>query len=378
MQKNKLKPKILFLVQLPPPVHGSSLVNKIIVNNENVKSRYDIDIIEIQLAKNMEDLGNFSLMKIVNAFIIFFKLLKNVVLKKHELAYLTISPVGFAFYKDAILVFLIKIFSSVKIVFHIHGKGIKNEIKSNFKRKLYSFVFKNTEVIQLAEILYCDIKDIYHRKPYFLPNGIINTNIKKESSIIKNDSVTFIYLSNLMEEKGILVFLKSIKLLQSFKKNLRVYVVGSSADITINYINDYLKENKIKNVKVLGPKYGEDKYFYLNKSDVFILPTYYKNECFPLTILEAFQAGLAVISTNNGAIPDMVKNNINGFIVPQNDSDALAEKMKYLIENVAILNKMKVKNKLEYSEKYTEDIFIENYIKIIDQILAKKNGNNKI
>mgnify|MGYP003624318519 CR=1 FL=1 len=367
MQKQTLKSRILFLVQLPPPVHGSSLVNKIIVNNENVKSRYDIDIIEIQLAKNMEDLGNFSFSKVVNAFIIFFKLLKNMVFKKHELAYLTLSPIGFAFYKDAILILILKMFSK-KTVLHLHGKGIKDQLNSTLKNKIYAFVFKNSEVIHLATSLYDDIKEIYPKTPYYLPNGIPGAINKYNARTEKR--VTFLFLSNLMKDKGIIVLLEAIKSLQFIKEKFKVYIIGPSSDITIDEVKRYLAKNNIENVEVLGPIYGEDKYLYLNKSDVFVLPTF--NDCFPLTILEAFQTGLAVISTNIGAIPDMVKNNVNGFIMPQNDSGSLAGKMKYLIENSAILNKMKIKNKLEYSEKYTEQIFIENYIKIMDEIVAKK------
>ena len=373
MQKNKLKSKILFLVQLPPPVHGSSLVNKIIVNNEKVKLRYNIDILEIQLAKNMEDLGNFSFMKIVNAFIIFFKLLKSMIFKKYELIYLTLSPVGFAFYKDAILILILKVFNK-KIVLHLHGKGIKEQLNSKIKKKIYALVFKNCEVIHLAISLYEDIKEVYPKTPYYLNNGIPSTLIKNSKKTEK--VITFLFLSNLMKEKGVNVFLNSIKSLQGVKEKFEVYIIGPSSDISIEEVRSYLVKNNIANVEVLGPIYGEDKYLYLNKSDVFVLPTF--NDCFPLTILEAFQAGLAVISTNIGAIPDMVKNNVNGFIVPQNDSDSLAEKMKYLIENEAVLNKMKMKNNLEFSENYTEDIFIKNYINIIDQILAKKNENSKI
>lgn len=371
MQKHTLKPRILFLVQLPPPVHGSSLVNEIIVNNKNVRARYDIDIIEIQLAKNMEDLGSFSFSKVANAFIIFFKVLKSMILKKHDLVYLTLSPIGFAFYKDAICVLILKIFSK-KIVLHLHGKGIKDQLNSVFKNKIYAFVFKNSEVIHLASSLYDDIKEIYPKAPYYLPNGIPYT-INKYSKGTEKET-TFLFLSNLMKDKGIIVFLDSIKSLQFIKEKFKVYIIGPSSDITIEEVKIYLAKNNIENVEVLGAIYGEDKYLYLNKSDVFVLPTF--NDCFPLTILEAFQAGLAVISTNIGAIPDMVKNNINGFIIPQNDSDLLTGKMKYLIDNINKLNEMKNKNKLEFRENYTEEIFIKNFIKIIDQILIGNNENS--
>lgn len=365
--------KVLFAVQLPPPVHGASLVNKTLVESEKVIAKYDIDILETQLANSMEDLGDFSFEKIINAFRIFFKLIKKLVFNKYELIYFTLSPLGFAFYKDAVLVLIIKVFSNNKILFHLHGKGIKNELRSSFKRSIYSLVFRKTGVIQLAEVLHDDIKEIYPDTPYFLPNGII-ANKRKYVSDRDKKITTFIYLSNLMEEKGVLIFLESIKKLQFIKEYFNVYIVGPSADITTEQANNYISENKLDNVEVVGPIYGEEKYLYLNNSDVFVLPTYYKNECFPLAILEAFQAGLAVISTNNGAIPDMVKNNINGFIVSPKSVEELTEKMKYLIENKGLLQKMKYENRIEFKKKYTENIFIDNFIKIIDQNISNENS----
>jgi len=368
MKKNK----ILFIVQLPPPVHGASMVNKILVDNKKIIDIYRPDVLQSQLAYTMEDLGSFSFKKIFAAFFIFFKLSGKLILNRYELVYFTLSPLGLAFYKDAILVFLIKLLSKSKIVIHLHGKGIKNETKSNLKKTLYRLVFKNTKVILLAEVLYDDIKEIYPKKSYILANGI-TAGIHAISPVDSNKPkiTTFIYLSNLMRGKGILIFLESIKTLQPLNNKFRVFIVGPSADITIKEVKQYIYENKISNVEVIGPVYGEDKYNYLLKSDVFVLPTHYRNECFPLSILEAYQSGLAVISTDNGAIPDMIKNGINGYVIQQKNIDELTEKMKFLLDNKDILLRMQSKNKIEFEKKYTEEVFINNFIKIIDEILKK-------
>lgn len=363
--------KILFAVQLPPPVHGASLVNKTLVDNEKIKLKYELDILEIQLANNMEDLGGFSIRKIINAFNIFFKLFKKLFKNNYDLVYFTLSPLGFAFYKDVVLIFIIKLFKK-KIVFHLHGKGIKDELKSSFKKKIYQKVFKNTNVIQLAEVLYNDIKDVYNEKPFILPNGIINSKVVSLHNKRENKIPTFIYLSNLMKDKGVLIFLEAISKIQNKEKEFQVYILGPSADITIEEIRCFIAKHDINNVEVVGSVYGEDKYVYLRKSDIFVLPTYYRNECFPLTILEAFQAGLAIISTDNGAIPDIVKDEVNGFIIPMKEVDCLVNKMIYLMENKEVLETIKSANLLKFQENYTEEIFIDNFIKIMDCILINK------
>ena len=66
-------------------------------------------------------------------------------------------------------------------------------------------------------------------------------------------------------------------------------------------------------VKVSGPKYGEEKFREFQRADIFVFPTYY--EVFGLVILEAMQYSLPVVSTFEGAIPDIVVENETGFLV---------------------------------------------------------------
>ncbi|MDC6385466.1 glycosyltransferase family 4 protein [Muricauda sp. SK9] len=330
---------------------------------------------EIQLAKSMQDMGSFSFGKIANAGMIVLKLVRKLILNKYDLVYLTLSPLGFAFYKDVILITILKLFNQ-KILFHLHGKGIRDELNSSFKRKMYRYVFKNAEIIHLAKSLTMDIKPVYSKEPHILANGI--PKISMDSQRKGRHKVRFVYLSNLMKDKGILLFVEAITKLKGYSDQFEVYIIGPSADVKLEDIKDHLIKNEINNVRVIGPAYGPDKHNFLFKSDVFVLPTFYKNECFPITILEAFQAGLAVISSNNGAIPDMVENGVNGFLVSTESPEELADKMLYLINNREVLEKMRSNNKQEYKNKYTEEIFIDNFLKILDEVLNKKNVNSTI
>ena len=58
------KPKLLFLVQLPPPVHGASMMNQYLVKSQELNNEYDITTVNLDFAESIADIGKISLKKV--------------------------------------------------------------------------------------------------------------------------------------------------------------------------------------------------------------------------------------------------------------------------------------------------------------------------
>lgn len=82
-----------------------------------------------------------------------------------------------------------------------------------------------------------------------------------------------------------------------------------------------------------GKKYGADKEAFFKNTDIFVFPTYYPNECFPLVLLEAMQQGLPCISTKEGGITSIIDDGKTGLFVNRQDADDLADKIAWMIEH---------------------------------------------
>jgi glycosyltransferase involved in cell wall biosynthesis len=87
--------------------------------------------------------------------------------------------------------------------------------------------------------------------------------------------------------------------------------------------------------KFLGWVSGTEKEALLNSCSVLCLPS--RNEAMPISILEGMAHGLVVIATGVGAVPEVIDDNKNGFIIPIGDSDRLAKAIIELFQNPVYL-----------------------------------------
>ena len=139
--------------------------------------------------------------------------------------------------------------------------------------------------------------------------------------------------------------------------------VGGIGDVVENQFLDKVAQmGLIEHVVYAGKRYGVEKDEVLLNSDIFVHPTY--NDCFPLVLLEAMQHSLPIVSTFEGAIPEIVEDSINGFLVPQKDAKSLAEKLEILISNPELRQQMGKAGRRKYENEFTLEKF-ENRLKDI-------------
>lgn len=369
MPENQIK-TILFIGQLPPPMHGVSLMNTYVINSAIIRSNFNLDVVNLQFAKSMKELNKFSFQKVFKAILYCFLIVKKILLHKPDLVYFTLAPTNYGFFRDAIYVFLLKLFNC-KILFHLHGKGIKENIKKNYIKKfLYIWVFKNTHVICLSQKLTNDIEDFYKSKPFIVPNGIpIQPGFKKKRNQGNPSVPQILYVSNYVREKGILILIDALSKLKNQGYLFNARLVGAPADLTIEFLENIITDQNLTEVvKVIGPLYADDKFLEFQKADIFVFPSY--NDAFPLVILEAMQFSLPVISTFEGGIPEIVIDGETGFLVETQNSQMLAEKIGILLKDKDLRMKMGKKGYDRFINNFTLNHFENNLNRTFQTILG--------
>lgn len=348
--------RILYFIQLPPPVHGVTLINKQVFNSIKINENIIKDIINVNYSKSLSDLKSINLKKLCLFICLWWKLLTRLLKFKPEYIYYTLPPSGIGFYKELPNIILIKMFG-VKPIYHLHGKGIAKKTNSNLKRKIYQYYFSNAIIINLSRRLYeSEFKGITLKKttPYFVPNGIETVIVNSESNT--KSYIELLFISNIQKSKGIFLLLEVYLKLAIQFKNIRLNIIGDFRDVqTERTMNQFIKAYALeRRIKMWGEKYGFEKHQIISNCDILIHPSY--NDAFPLVILEGMQHGLAIIGSDQGAMPEIIKSDF-GFVFPTGDFIRLCEFLKQLIINSNLRESMKSNARIEFYKYYTKEHF---------------------
>lgn len=365
-----MKANILFLLHLPPPVHGSSVVGLSIKESIRINSKFNAFYFNLIASNEISESGKISILKFRRFINVWMKTLYFLMKNKPAICYMALTTTGSAFKRDVFFVLLSKIFR-IKIVYHLHNKGVKKYTNHRILKHIYRYVFKNSNVILLSENLYQDIEPFVNRKSiHVCPNGIYPFSVFNKKK--NNEIPRILFLSNLIKTKGVLILLEACKILK--EKNIRFYCdfVGSEGDISSKMFESLIAENNLCDiVKYYGKVYGKEKELIYSNSDLFAFPTFYENECYPLVLIEAMQAKLPIVSTFEGGIPDIITEGVNGFLIERENPRVLAEKLEILILDKDLRIKMGEAGYKSYLQKNTIEVFEEKIISIFEKIISK-------
>lgn len=362
------KSKILFIVPLPPPVHGSTVMCNYIKDSQLINGEFDCDYVNLSASRNMEEVHRLMWVKIWRFFYAYINVLIKLLLHRYDLCYIALA-FHKGLLKDAPFVFLCKLFRR-EVVIHLHGKGASEDSKNGFYRWLLRNTFKNTKVIMLSWLLYPDVEQFVKREDVSIcPNGIPLANLEYKE---RNNTIPrLLFLSNLIISKGVIVLLDALKILKDKGYSFVCdFVGGETKEIDGNRFEQEVNKRGLDQfVKYHGKMYGQDKDSLFSNADIFAFPTFYNNECFPLVLLEAMDHYLPIVTTNEGAIPDEVIDGENGLIGERKNSLSIADCIEKLLCDKEMRKEMGKNGYQKLIEHFTIDVYESNIRNILQNYL---------
>ena len=193
----------------------------------------------------------------------------------------------------------------------------------------------------------CDVLIVLSQswKEYFASIGMDDSKIHVLNNIVSppellpekhvaDGKLHLMYMGEISKRKGGFDLLQAIADNKDYFKNKLVLRMGGNE--VDGDIKTFIKEHGLESfVSYEGWIAGQKKIDCLNWEDVYILPSY--NEGLPIAILEAMAYSHPVISTPVGGIPEVIETGKNGMLVQPGDTKAIADAIKYYIENPDVI-----------------------------------------
>jgi glycosyltransferase involved in cell wall biosynthesis len=207
-------------------------------------------------------------------------------------------------------------------------------------------------------------------KPYKIEvifNGV--RDISSTNSAGKNafpDNIHVICLGRLIELKRYDLVIDAIGRLKNRYPNILLTIAGNGP------IRDQLEEKIRKkdlfnNVRLLG--YVEHVEELYKSANIFIISS--ETEGCPITLLEAMCFSLSIISTNVGAIGEIIEDGVDGILIGTNDVEELADSIEKLIEYTEFAAGIGKKARSKYLRNFTENAMADKYLEKYHTVLNK-------
>jgi glycosyltransferase involved in cell wall biosynthesis len=330
-----------------------------------VKLDYKVSIAEKTFSKTMKEVEKYPLKKILRSIAVVFKILCQFIIKRADLCFYFISIKPPSFYIDTFFLFVLRLLGT-NTVLYVHGKGFLQHYERSFTIRWLlksSIFYKLIGAIVLGEKLKKDIDFfIPNERLFVLPNCIsdIGSKFSRWDNMKKrNGKIRILYLSNLVPDKGPIEFLKMARMVADKGKPVKFVLAGSVKSTSFYQdIMRLISDLKLTNdVEIVGAVYGAEKDKIFHDSDIFVFPTYYDLEAFPLVNLEAMRAGLPIVSSNEGSIPEMVIDGKNGYIVDPKNIEQLSDNVLRLVNDEELRIKMGKVGRKMYEKFFTTQAY---------------------
>jgi len=296
---------------------------------------------------------------------IMYTLLRN---RKIKIVHIHSSKNG-SFYRKFICFVISKYLFRKRVINHVHSGAYHlfyAKSKPAIKKMIRKFVNDADTLICLSESWKQFFDENFNPvKIEILPN-MIDYPVHKEK---KEDTkkIKFLFLGFINNNKGIFDVIEVIKNnVDFFSEHIELIIGGDGEN---DKLQNLIKNYQIGNiVKFVGWIQNKAKIQYLQNTDVFILTSY--SEGLPVSILEAMSYRKPIISTPVGGIPEVVKNDENGFLITPGNWEQIEKSMKYFVDHPHDIEKFgHVSAKM--AEKYLPDNVILHLNKIYSDILSE-------
>lgn len=292
--------------------------------NSALKHDYDF----IYLASQAEDFRKFR--KVLLALYAVTRFIAVCLLKRPSLVYIHVGS-NASLYRESAFILLARLLGR-PVLSHFHAGDIDNyypqqpRLGKDFIRMAIGL---SDAVIAVSQESARQLRQFVGASNILtIPNSIDTSAFSPGRKAGKGEAVRLLFVGAVGKLKGEEDLISALAILKASDLNLTVSFLGYGADSLAERCEELDITGLIDH---LGPVSMDQRIAFFEQADIFVLPTY--AEAMPISLIEAMAAGLAIISTPVGGIPELVEDGREALLAPVGDVEVLAEKIALLVTN---------------------------------------------
>lgn len=295
--------------------------------NSTLKDEFNFTYV----ASQAEDLGVFG--KCLLAIYAAFRFIGICLFRRPALIYVHLGS-NSSLYRESVFIVLARLLRT-KVLSHFHAGDIREYLarQPDIGRKFVGWAISlSNRVIAVSSESAGHLAQLDRSiRISVIPNAIDTgafTGLSGDSGTRTDKDIHVLFVGAVGKLKGEKDLIRALAMLKDQNINLQASFLGYDAESLAEYCGQIGVMNMIRH---LGPVSRAERFSHFDRADIFVLPTY--AEAMPISVIEAMAAGLPVVTTPVGGIPEILTNGEDGLLFPCGDIDALAQKIAFLIKN---------------------------------------------
>ena len=287
----------------------------------------DFELVHFQVGSEGRDEGALS--RLLRLAASPFALFATILFRQVALVHINTSLNTRAYWRDLAYLFIAKMLRA-RVVYQVHGGKLPHEFFAGraLLTRFLRWTLRLPDLVVLLAQVELDAYRIFvpEQSLVRIPNGIDARPYSRVPTVRSRSEypLRLVYIGRLDREKGLYETLQGVRLACELGVDARLIVAGRGPEE--GRLRRYAQALGIAaRAAFIGPVHGDDKVKLLATADLMVLPSY--AEGLPYALLEAMAAGIPVIATPVGAIPDVVTHGTHGHLVPPRDGRAIAQSL---------------------------------------------------
>lgn len=364
--RKREKTDVAVISQLPPPVHGSTLMTRAFLDaldGESISWR----LIDRRFSKSVDEVGQFNLGKVVRGLGLVARLGGACVRRRPRVVVLFATTHSFSFIVDWTISELLRAFR-IPVILYLHTVGFAALAQRGgcWHQGVRRLLGSAQAVVVLDESLSWDVQDFITIQPDVIRNTLPECPPTTTARIPLSERGIVLFLSNLIPGKGHEDFLSAAANCLDSGLDSRFVLAGAASPSVAAEVNARISRSgwasKITYVGAIGT---QEKWDLLSGARMLVFPSTYAGETVGLVLLEAAACGVPIAAYPTGALVPRLAREGAAYVVEAGNWQLLADAIKSILESPELAEHMGSRAVAQFARSFSQSVFSSSWSQIL-------------